>query len=171
MNNFRNIPYNTLTKHHDADLISTGTYQESYFFRIYLCHFKKKCLYTHIMKTIEDTCAQIHTDELELIHAISKRATAIVILDSPGAISTINAHNITPINIDVYTFLQYVYVKLLGKSGILTFYDNLCAQSQRFNMCLRSIKEITKLLGTIHDGMDMDMDCVCQQWAQLFIQK
>lgn len=117
-----------------------------YVFRMYLHHFKNKCSNTQIIKMTEDAWSKIDTDELELIHTISKGATAITILGSSATPSTINAQNVTATYKDISSFLKYVNVKFSGKPGTITFYDNFYAQSQRFDILMRPSKEIPKLL-------------------------
>jgi len=158
MKHIRMLKLPTIDKWHDAYLISDGTWQELLCFRKYMINYKNKCSEAQIVAMTVESWAMVNMDELELVHSLNKGAAVTPSGHNPAPPSIINTGNVMPADIDAYSFLKYVNVKLSGRTGVLNFDDNLCVQSKRFNIFLRPSKDINKLLGVAH--ITMDPDCV-----------
>ena len=65
----------------------------------------------------------------------------------------VRAVNVTPSEIQTRSFLKYCNIKLLYKSSIHNFYDNLATQAVDFHIFLRPLDEVTKLQGVDLDGV------------------
>ena len=128
----------TIDKWHAADNISDGTWQELLCFRKYMIYFKNKCTDTQIIIMTVESWVLLDIDSLETIHSLIQGAAITTPDPTPVTPSSINTTNVTPRDIDVSSFLKYFNVRLSGKSGVLSFYNNLYVQSKRFNIFLRT---------------------------------
>ena len=148
------IRLSTLDKWHEKDKINTGTWQELGYFVMYLKYYKRECTDANLMLMTVQLWIDVSVDKLEAIHESSESSkTKYTSGGSPSSSTKITASNITTNDIDASSFLKDIKMKLSGKSGVLTFYDNICVQSKRFNTFLCPSANITKSLGAIPDSM------------------